>query len=108
MQAPRKTKRDFWGENVQSRARIGNGPRLLFCGPRDQERSCGVLIGALAADGGRTLAYDDLAARERNWRTFVNDPEWLKLRATEGYSDAEIVSNISNVMFSPLPFSQIK
>ena len=54
------------------------------------------------------LAFDDLAARERNWRTFVNDPEWLKLRATEGYSDAEVVSNISNSMFSPLPFSQIR
>ena len=54
------------------------------------------------------LAYDDLAARERNWRTFVNDPEWAKLRATDGYSDADIVSNISNVMFSPLPFSQIR
>ena len=54
------------------------------------------------------LAFDDLAARERNWRTFVSDPEWLKLRATEGYSDAEVVSNISNSMFSPLPFSQIR
>jgi len=54
------------------------------------------------------LAYDDLAARERNWRAFASDPEWLKLRATEGYSDAEIVSNISNIMFSPLPFSQIR
>lgn len=54
------------------------------------------------------LAYDDLAARERNWRTFGSDPEWQKLRATEGYSDAEIVSNISNIMFSPLPFSQIR
>ncbi|MBY0503610.1 MAG: NIPSNAP family protein [Bryobacteraceae bacterium] len=54
------------------------------------------------------LAFDDLASRERNWRTFVTDPEWLKLRATDGYSDAEIVSNISNTMFSPLPFSQIR
>ena len=54
------------------------------------------------------LAYDDLAARERNWRAFASDPEWLKLRATEGYSDAEVVSNISNIMFSALPFSQIR
>ena len=54
------------------------------------------------------LAYDDLAARERNWRAFGNDPDWLKLRATEGYSDAEVVSNISNIMFSALPFSQIR
>ena len=54
------------------------------------------------------LAFDDLAARERNWRAFGSDPDWLKLRATEGYSDSEIVSNISNSMFAPLPFSQIR
>jgi hypothetical protein len=54
------------------------------------------------------VAYDDWAARERNWRAFGSDPEWQKLRAQPGYSDAEIVSNISNVLLSPLPFSEIR
>jgi hypothetical protein len=54
------------------------------------------------------LAFDDLAARERNWRSFINDPDWAKLRATPGLSDAEIVSNISTILLSPLPFSQIR
>lgn len=54
------------------------------------------------------VAFDDLAAREKNWRTFVNDPDWQKLRATPGLSDAEVVSNISNVMLSPLGFSPIR
>ena len=54
------------------------------------------------------LAYDDLASREKNWRVFAASPEWQKLRATPGYSDAEIVSNISNVFLRPLPFSPIR
>jgi hypothetical protein len=54
------------------------------------------------------LAYDDLAAREKNWRTFLADPEWAKLRSTPGLSDAEIVSNISNWLVRPLPFSPIR
>lgn len=54
------------------------------------------------------LAFDDLASREKNWRTFASDPEWIKLRATPGLSDAEIVSNISNMILSPLPFSDIR
>jgi hypothetical protein len=54
------------------------------------------------------VAFDDLASREKNWRAFASDPEWLKLRATPGLGDAEIVSNISNMILQPLPFSDIR
>jgi hypothetical protein len=54
------------------------------------------------------LAYDDLAAREKNWRAFLADPDWKKLWATPGYSDAEIVSNSSRALLRPLPFSPIR
>lgn len=54
------------------------------------------------------LGYDDMAAREKLWRAFGSDPEWQKLRATPGLSDAEIVSNISNTILRPLPFSAIR
>ena len=37
------------------------------------------------------LTFDDMAAREKNWGAFIADPEWVKLRATEGYTDPEIV-----------------
>jgi NIPSNAP protein len=53
------------------------------------------------------LVFDDLAARERNWGVFANDPEWLKLRATPGYTDAEIVSNITSIVLRPTAYSQI-
>jgi len=54
------------------------------------------------------LSYEDLAARDRLWKTFGSDPEWQKLRSQPGYSDAEIVSNISNEILRPLPFSDIR
>ena len=54
------------------------------------------------------FGYDDLAAREQAWRAFGSDPDWKKLRETPGWADAEIVSNISNFLVSPLPFSDIR
>lgn len=54
------------------------------------------------------LSYDDLASREKLWKAFGSDPEWQKLRAMPGLSDAEIVSNISNSLLQPLPFSPVR
>ena len=54
------------------------------------------------------LSYESLAARDELWKKFGSDPEWNKLRATPGLSDAEIVSNISNVILRPLAFSAIR
>jgi hypothetical protein len=54
------------------------------------------------------LAYDDLAARDRVWKAFGADPEWQKLRAKPGLSDADIVSNISNMILRPAAFSDIR
>jgi len=54
------------------------------------------------------LAYNDMAHREQCWQAFGGDPEWKKLRETPGYADAEIVSNITNYIVSPLDFSPIR
>jgi len=54
------------------------------------------------------LAYDDWEARDRVWKKFGADPEWQKLRSTPGLTDPEIVSNISNALLRPLPFSPIR
>ena len=53
------------------------------------------------------LVFDDMAAREKNWGVFGGDPEWTKLRATEGYTDPEIVSNITSIILRPTAYSQI-
>lgn len=53
------------------------------------------------------LVFDDLAAREANWRTFVSDLEWKKMSTTPGFTDPEIITNISNVLLRPTAYSQI-
>ncbi|MGO8791716.1 MAG: NIPSNAP family protein [Terriglobia bacterium] len=53
------------------------------------------------------LTFADMDERTRAWAAFVADPEWKKLSSTPGYTDPEIVSNITNVILSPTPYSQI-
>lgn len=48
------------------------------------------------------LVYESLAARQANWSAFAADPDWQKLRATPGLSDAEIVSNIQSQILAPV------
>jgi len=43
------------------------------------------------------LTYVNMAAHDKNWGAFGSDPEWKKLSSTPGYTDAEIISNISNL-----------
>jgi hypothetical protein len=53
------------------------------------------------------LVFPDLAARERNWAAFREDPEWLKLRAAPGFSNAEILANIDVLLLRPAEYSQL-
>jgi hypothetical protein len=53
------------------------------------------------------LVHDNMAGREKSWEAFRNDPEWKKLAATPGYSDAEIVSNITTIFLRPSASSQL-
>jgi hypothetical protein len=53
------------------------------------------------------LVYENMAARDASWGKFGSDPEWKKLSTTPGYTDPEIVSNISNALLRPTGYSQI-
>jgi len=53
------------------------------------------------------LVHENMAGREKSWGAFRDDPEWKKLASTPGYSDAEIVSNITTVFLRPSSYSQI-
>jgi len=66
------------------------------------------IVGARQPNLTYMLSYEDLAGRDKVWKAFGADPGWQKLRTTPGLSDAEIVSNITNYLVSPLPFSQIR
>ena len=53
------------------------------------------------------LVFENLAAREKNWAQFAGDPEWKTLSTTPGFTDAEIVTNITSLVLRPTGFSQI-
>jgi hypothetical protein len=65
------------------------------------------MIGAKLPSLTYMLVFENMAARETNWGKFVGDPDWKTLSTTAGYTDPEIVSNITNVILRPAAFSQI-
>jgi hypothetical protein len=53
------------------------------------------------------LVYENMAARDKGWGAFRDNPDWKKLSTTPGYTDPEIVSNITSVLLRPAAYSQI-
>jgi len=53
------------------------------------------------------LTFTDTRELETNWATFSADPAWKKLQTSPRYAYESIVSNISNLILSPLACSQI-
>jgi hypothetical protein len=53
------------------------------------------------------LVHENMAGREKSWDTFRNDAEWKKVSSTPGFSDADIVTNITTVFLRPAVYSQI-
>jgi hypothetical protein len=53
------------------------------------------------------LSFPDLTAMTDRWDKFRLDPDWKKLSTSPRYHYAEIVSNITNLILSPLSCSQI-
>jgi len=53
------------------------------------------------------LVHENMAAREKSWAAFRDNPDWKKLSSTQGYTDPDIVSNITTVFLRPAAYSQI-
>jgi hypothetical protein len=53
------------------------------------------------------LVHENMAAREKSWSAFAGDPEWRKLAQTPGYTDPDIVTNITTVFLRPTAYSQV-
>jgi len=53
------------------------------------------------------LVHENMAARDKSWDAFRTNPDWKKLASTPGFSDAEIVTNITTVFLRPAAYSQI-
>jgi len=53
------------------------------------------------------LSFENTAELEAKWDAFRNDPDWKKLSTDPRFAFDQIVTNISNLMLSPLACSQI-
>lgn len=53
------------------------------------------------------LSFADSAELDAKWNVFRNDPAWKKLSADPRFAFEPIVSNITNLVLSPLTASQI-
>lgn len=53
------------------------------------------------------LASASVEERNKHWAAFGADPQWKKLSSIPEYSDQQIVSNITNYLLKPAPYSQI-
>lgn len=53
------------------------------------------------------LTFANMEELQTNWATFSADPAWKKLSTSPRYAYEPIVSNISNLILSPLAASQI-
>jgi len=51
------------------------------------------------------LVFDSMEARDKNWRTFADHPDWKSLSTDQQYADT--VSNITDFILTPAPFSQV-
>jgi len=65
------------------------------------------LIGSRMPNLTYMLGFEDLTDRTNKWNAFRSAPEWKKLSTSPRYAFEEIVSNITNIILSPAPFSQI-
>jgi len=51
------------------------------------------------------LTFDDMEARDKQWKVFSDNPEWKELRANPAYKDT--VSNVTDIILRPEPYSQV-
>jgi hypothetical protein len=65
------------------------------------------LIGARMPSLTYMLSFADSAELDAKWAVFRNDPAWKKLSADPKFAFEAIVSNITNLVLSPLAASQI-
>ena len=65
------------------------------------------LIGGRQPNLTYMLGFENAQARDKGWSAFSGDAEWKKVRSTPGYTDPEIVCDISNVLLRPASYSQI-
>jgi hypothetical protein len=65
------------------------------------------LIGGMRPNLTYMLTFDDMDEHDRNWATFLSDPDWKKISVIPEYTNARIVSRITRTFLVPTAFSQV-
>ena len=65
------------------------------------------LIGARRPNLTYMLSFPDLAELDAKWKNFTTHPDWKKLSSEPRFTFESIVSNITNYILRPTPYSQI-
>ena len=65
------------------------------------------LVGSRLPNLTYMLSFTDQAELESGWTTFRSDPDWKRLSASPRYAYDQIVTNITNLILSPLSCSEI-
>ncbi|MBN1765236.1 MAG: NIPSNAP family protein [Sedimentisphaerales bacterium] len=53
------------------------------------------------------LVFENMEEKDKNWKQFIDSPEWKKLSAIPEYANDRIISNITNILLKPAGYSQI-
>jgi len=65
------------------------------------------LIGSRMPNLTYMLSFADQAELEAKWDVFRNDPDWKKLSTSPRFASDQLVTNITNLILSPLGCSEI-
>jgi NIPSNAP len=65
------------------------------------------LIGSRMPNLTYMLSYQSVSERDKLWAAFASAPDWKALSSQPRYAFEAIVSNITNVLLAPAPYSQI-
>src|SRR5579859_1706973 len=78
---------------------VKSGARPVFFGD--------TLVGPRLPNLTYMLAFANMQELETSWAAFSGNPDWKKLQSSPRYNYESIVSNITNLILSPLEASQI-
>lgn len=66
-----------------------------------------MLIGTHRPNLTYMVTFDDMAAHDRLWKEFGNDPKWKRISSLPQYPDKLIVSHITSIFLIPTGYSQV-
>jgi len=117
LEVPEKKSRIFELRTYEAHSRKANKKKIeMFdVGEIDIFRRTGLkpvffgdtLVGTKLPNLTYMLVFDDMATRDKNWGVFGGHPDWKKLSTTPGYTNAEILTNITSVFLRPTGYSQV-